>query len=227
VIDLAEFTRRFQHLRDQGFVPTRRAEPTGVGKTLEDLLGLQENNIALPDLGTVELKAHRNTSTSLITLFSFNRKVWQMPPLEAVKRYGVADTSGRLGLYYTLSTKPNSAGLLLTFTPEAIQVQHQDGTLVAAWPLATIAQQFVRKIPMLILVSAQSEIRGTQEYFHYQRARLLRDTEPTILLTQFQAGVVLLDLRLHDAHTRARNHGTAFRIAEVNLPTLFREVIEL
>jgi hypothetical protein len=227
VIDVAEFMRRFKHLRDQGFILTKRKGPTGVGKTLEEALGLSENNIAAPDLGEIELKAHRLTSNSLITLFTFNRKVWLMPPLEAIKRYGVTDANGRLGLYYTLSTKPNSAGLLLGFTDDALRVQHHDGTVIAQWPFAAITEQFMRKLPALILVSATAEMRGNDEYFHYQRARLLQGTSSKVLLDQCQIGTILLDLRLHDANGYARNHGTAFRVSERNLPNLFQKVFEL
>lgn len=40
-----------------GFVKTHRAHDTGIGKTLEDILGIKENNLRLPDVGDVELKA--------------------------------------------------------------------------------------------------------------------------------------------------------------------------
>lgn len=35
-------------LRDSGFVKTHRRGNTGVGKTLEDLSGMEENNISGP-----------------------------------------------------------------------------------------------------------------------------------------------------------------------------------
>lgn len=50
-----------------------RSGPTGVGKTLETYLGIQENNLYLPDLGQIELKGHRDDATNLITLFTSNR----------------------------------------------------------------------------------------------------------------------------------------------------------
>jgi len=53
------------------------------------LLGIAENNDAHPDIEGAELKAHRTNVNSLITLFTFNNKVWKMPPLEAVKNMAV------------------------------------------------------------------------------------------------------------------------------------------
>ena len=42
-----------------GFVKTMRRGPTGVGYTLEALLGIGENNISSPDIEDIEVKAHR------------------------------------------------------------------------------------------------------------------------------------------------------------------------
>ncbi|GHT16611.1 hypothetical protein AGMMS49573_06780 [Endomicrobiia bacterium] len=49
-------------------------------------MGILENNNAKPDIEGAELKAHRTKEKSLITLFTFNNKVWEMPPLEAIKK---------------------------------------------------------------------------------------------------------------------------------------------
>lgn len=206
---------------------SKRKGPTGVGYTLETLLNLSENNIALSDLSEAELTAHRMGSSSMITLFTFNRKAWKMNPLEAIRRYGTPDENGRLGMYFTMSPTPNSAGLFLHFIEGAVQVRHISGALVAEWKTDEVAKQFERKIPRMILVSAFSEIRGNVEWFHYVRARLLSGTSASILEQQIKEGNVLIDLRLHDATTRARNHGTGFRTKEDKLPLLFKEVREL
>lgn len=47
----------------------RRGNQGGVGNTLEDLLGIQENNLPLPNAAEWELKAQRLNSNSLTTLF--------------------------------------------------------------------------------------------------------------------------------------------------------------
>lgn len=59
-MNLMEFRREFGRVKKLGWVVSQRRGPTGVGHTLERLVGLEENNLALPDLGSVELKAHRS-----------------------------------------------------------------------------------------------------------------------------------------------------------------------
>lgn len=224
---LAEFKKNFAQIKNEGWIPTQRRGPTGIGHTLEQQLGLKENNIAFPDLGTVEIKAHRIGSSSLITLFTFNRKVWKMSPLEAIRKYGTPDVDGRLGLYFTMSRTPNSSDLFLYVEDESISVRHVSGAILAEWQLTTLAERFMQKLPRLILVSAFSEMRGEIEWFRYERARLLTGTSAEIIRSQILEGNILVDLRLHDKRTSARNHGTGFRAHEDKLPALFRTVKDL
>jgi len=67
---LKEFRKAFARIKQAGYVRSTRSGPTGVGHTFETLLGLEENNIAPPDLGEVEIKARRVNSTSLVTLLT-------------------------------------------------------------------------------------------------------------------------------------------------------------
>jgi len=223
----ADFSEKFRRIREMGYVPSLRNGPTGIGFTLETLLGIDENNDALPDIEGAELKAHRANSANLITLFTFNNKAWKMPPLEAVKKFGSLDRDGRQGLYYTMSLKPNSAGLFLLIEKDKISVRHISGTIVVEWPLEALANRFIQKIPSLIFVTAFTELRDDKEYFHFQRAQLMKDTTPELLRNQFESENILVDLRLHDKGTMARNHGTGFRAYEDKLPQLFRMVLDL
>lgn len=227
MITIKQFQERFNQIKNQGWIQSVRRGPTGIGQTLEQLLGLTENNIALPDLHEVELKAHRIGSTSMITLFTFNRKAWKMKPLEAIRKYGTPDINGRMGLYFTMSPTPNSTGLFLFNEEHSISVRHISGELIAEWQLDALAEQFYKKMPGLVLVSAFSELRGDVEWFLFSRAQLLTDTSPEIIREQILAGNVLVDLRLHDKGTSARNHGTGFRAKENKLSLLFRDIREL
>lgn len=224
---ITQFKKAFSKLKKKGWVESRRRGPTGVGHTLEQMVGLKENNIALPDLGKVDLKGHRANSSSMITLFTFNRKAWKMKPLDAVRKYGTPDKNGRLGLYFTMSRTPNSSGLFLHIDDECISVRHISGELIAEWRLDQLAERFKKKMPGLLLVTALSEERAGKEWFKYTRAQIMTGTTPDIIKEQIEVGNILVDLRLHDKGTRARNHGTGFRAYESKLPSLFKTIKEI
>ena len=150
-----------------------------------------------------------------------------MPPLDAVKRYGSQDKNGRIGLYYTMTLKPNSVGLFLDVNQKEITIKHTSGNVIASWKLNELAERFKQKIPALIYVSAFTEERDNREYFNFHRAQLMRGTSPELLVNQFKDESILVDLRLHDKGTMARNHGTGFRVYEDKLPLLFESIQDI
>lgn len=65
-----ELIEKLTEIRDLGWIKNRRPNNAGgVGNTLEDLLGIPENNLAIANSGEWELKCHRRRSGSLTTLF--------------------------------------------------------------------------------------------------------------------------------------------------------------
>ena len=70
---LPELIERLKELHEIGWIQTRKQFNDGlVGNTLEDFLGIKENNITLPDAGRYELKAQRLGTGSLTTLLHFD-----------------------------------------------------------------------------------------------------------------------------------------------------------
>lgn len=225
---LEEVRTRLSAIKKMGYVRALRKGPTGVGYTLETLLEIQENNISTPDLGAIELKAQREHHTGMTTLFTFNKNAWKMRPLDAIRRYGSSDKKGRLGLYYTMDLTPNSAGLFLSVDESSVAVRCTDGSLIAEWQLEAITNRFNAKVNSILLVKARVEERKGEEYFFFFRARLLSGgATESILKNQFESGQLLLDLRLHDKGTMARNHGTGFRVYARDLENFYHTVQEV
>ena len=65
-----EFVERFLEVKDLGWVSSHRSNNTGIGKTLEDLLMIDENNLDEADIGDVEIKSQRALTSSKVTLFT-------------------------------------------------------------------------------------------------------------------------------------------------------------
>lgn len=228
-----EIKEKLKEIKRLNFIKSHRNGPTGIGKTLEDLLGITENNIKAPDFGEIELKAQRHGDNSMMTLFTFNHKAWVMNQLEAIEKYGSYDSEGRKGMYYTLQGRPNSAGLFTYTDEETVQVRHIDGTIVVKWDLDKLAEQFENKVKNVLLVMAKTELRDGIEYFYYDRARLLNGgTDKTILKSQFESGDILIDLRLHKKEVEgrnpvSRNHGTGFRVKRNKLELVYEKIEEV
>ena len=215
-MDIAELKDKLSEINQMGYVVSLRRGNTGIGFTLETLLGLEENNLKTPDFGDVELKSQRNGVNNRVTMFTFNRGVWKIKPREVIERYGYIDTKNRPSLYCTANSKPNNQGLFVNVEQEKVQLYHVDGTLVAEWSAERLIDRFKSKMPALVLVNADTRINSERkEEFWYKEAYLLTDPNADNLLDLIKKDIIIVDVRMHLRPGRVvRNHGTGFRIDE-------------
>jgi len=62
--------KKLKEISKMGWIPNaRKGNHGGIGNTLEDLLGIKENNLPIPNAAEWELKTQRLDSSSLTTLF--------------------------------------------------------------------------------------------------------------------------------------------------------------
>lgn len=228
-MNLQQFKSKLKKISSKGFIPSKRKGNTGVGYTLETLLGLKENNVRLPDLGRIELKSKRRHATSFVTMFTFNRGVWKLPQSSIIKRYGYRDKTRRKALKCTVTVRTNPQGLRLTTTKQALQLRDRNGKIIASWNADALMEYFAQKLPSLILVIANTRrAKNGREQFHYTKAYLLRNPSKQGLLKLIKQGHVVVDLRMHlKSNGQVRNRGTAFRVAEDNLLQCFTKRINL
>ncbi len=86
-----ELIRKLLEIRDMGWIPNARpGNQGGVGNTLEDLLGIEENNLPLPNASEWELKAQRANQSSLTTLFHMepSPRALKFVPAILLPKYG-------------------------------------------------------------------------------------------------------------------------------------------
>jgi len=68
--NVGELIEKFLRIKALGFVPSRRSHNTGIGKTFEDLLEKEEDNLSEADFDGVEVKSQREAASLYITLFT-------------------------------------------------------------------------------------------------------------------------------------------------------------
>lgn len=214
-------TENLREIKSRGYIPSQRRGGTGVGHTLEQLLGLNENNFTVPDLGEVELKATRENANSLITLFTLDRNVWKTQQQDIILKHGLVEQERR-NLYVTFSGFNSIRGLRTSISEDALLLTNTSNELLAQWKFESILAQFHKKVRHLILVNVKSRKEQNQEYFHYHQATfysgwLLRWHIPKL----FRNGTIVLDLRMHLKANTVRNHGSAFRIHESHLTQIY------
>jgi hypothetical protein len=240
------FLGKMKNIKKKGYVFTHRVGDTGVGKTLEDLLGIKENNIAGPDFATYELKTARKGSTSMLTLFSkapqpkganknLREKFGYIRQIKKSKR-GKSKPK-RTGVRRTMAlakgkelqvsvdaVKSNSVGLKLKVKENQILIINKK-SIQAYWNKDTLRQSFEKKYDKLIYVLAKSRMAEQKEQFWYNEVYLLTGFSFARFSRLVKEGKLKADLRLgHYSDGRPHDHGTAFRILPKHLPRCFSKI---
>ncbi len=233
---LEEFITEFEKVKAMGWIKTHRSGPTGIGKTLEDLLGIPENNLDEPDFGEYELKSCRINSNSMLTMFT------RAPEPRR------ANTFLRLKYGYSSDTYDNEEKVLHAtlsadrFTPIAdtghklkigcahfgIYIESEDGAEEVMWPRELLRASFEKKYKnKFIYAKALSRGEGEFEEFKFEEAYEVAGFDYEAFIKLLEAGKIYVDLRIGQYH-RGRNqgkthdHGTGFRIKESDQPLLFK-----
>ena len=140
-------TARLKSIAAMGWIPNgRHGNVGGIGNTLEDILGLKENNLPIPNAAEWELKTQRIHSSSLTTLFHMEpspRAIGFVPKVfllkygwthqEAGKKYSKKEMSFRQTIH---GKSPSDRGfkvvidrkerkVLISFNAKSVEFRHK------------------------------------------------------------------------------------------------------
>ncbi len=123
-----ELIEKFKEIHAKGWILNKRGRNDGaVGNTLEDLLGIPENNLPIPNAAEWELKAQRSTTSSLLTMFHMepSPRAMKVVPDILLLKYGWP--SAEAGLKYPEDEKSFRGTLnAQNFTDRGFKVQVND-----------------------------------------------------------------------------------------------------
>jgi len=248
-LSLDQFTIKMNAIKENGYVDSHRHHDTGIGKTLEDLLGITENNISGPDFSTYELKSARKGSVSMLTLFTKapsprgannrlleafgyrQRKSSAKHKQMILNGSGVDDSIIPLDdkeLHVTVdSIKPNSVGLVLTITDDKMIIDNDKG-VEAYYDKTTLKETFENKYHNLVYVLADRRRERGREQFWFNEVYLLENFGFDNFTNLVEEGLLKIDIRIgHYSDGRIHDHGTGFRILPKYLPKCFETIKRL
>jgi len=242
-MEYQEFLLKLQQIQKMGWVKSHREGDTGIGKTLEDLLGISENNISGPDFSNYELKSGRKNSPSMLTLFTKtpqpygaigellknfgypNRKTKNITQMRFLLLDKSEISPHEKELHVTVdSLAPNTVGLKLKVKNNRLYIDNVKG-IEAYYDQDTLRQCFEQKYDKLIYVLADSKGTRDNELFFFNEAYLLESFNFENFSRLIQAGKLKVDLRVgHYPDGRLHDHGTGFRILPKDLPESFERI---
>ncbi len=195
------------------------------GAVLEHLLGIDTNNVDMPDLQRWEVKFHGGTAP--ITLFHKEGE-----PAGAVgnmvKQFGWQDAKDRLSFRHTIWGETNR-GFKVADIDNRIHVMH-DQTSQVSWSHDTLVVTASSKLRNTVLVAGRVSRRQGKRFVNFRDALLLADFLPSAFISGLSEGWVAIDFDAREQSPGSdgfRNHGTKFRVKHQDMRRLFERVEEL
>lgn len=250
--------KNFIEIERRGWIKnTRKGNKGSVGNTLEDLLGIEENNLPIPNAAEWELKAQRKNTSSLTTLFHCEpspRAVKFVPQIlllnygwkhkEAGTKYPETEMSFRQTISgklrsdrgFCVKINRNEKKVLISFDAESVTNEHND------W-----LHGVKRKVGLNELFP--QPYWGFDDLEHKAGTKLLNcfyvqadvkkengdeffHFNKVIMLQTFSFDKFLYELEigniLVDFDARTgHNHGTKFRLRQNCLPKLYKKTTDI
>jgi hypothetical protein len=230
---LEDLIKQLNLIKNRGYIKTHRPHDTGIGKTLEDLLNIQENNFRLPDVGDLELKAKRLDSDSMLTLAT------KSPLPRGVNKilfnnYKYVDEFGEYNLHSTIyGSKPNSIGFRILCQPDKI-ILANPLNIEVYWPISIFDDVLKAKSNKILLVFANTkgERKTATEEFHFVEAYLLSGLNKNKFVNAIVNDRLKVDIRIGVFRSgkfkgRYHDHGTGLRMIKKDFLSLFDNYAQL
>lgn len=200
--------------RMTSWMPAEILADTGIGRTVESVLGIDMNPSKNPDYKGIELKSHRESSKVRNTLFTQAPK-WEISRLKSgkaiVDEYGyIPNGYDHKSLHVTLSAnKPNQQGLGLMMQPqlglleadEFSQSISEDGSFrkikdVAAWQLMSLHERLLTKHHETFWIDAETKKDGGKEFFRVSEILHTKNPIPAQFDILLDQGLITVDFLL-------------------------------
>lgn len=244
--NLEKIIEDFNRIKSLGYVKSSRPnnKDGGIGNTYEDLVGIKENNICLPDYLGFEVKSKREFNSSYVSLFSKSLTSPKGANSLLRERYGeIRDLNfNRKKLYasvfghrFSLIYNKYKMKLKVDYKEEKIflNIFNLKSKLIDSvnWSFNDLKKSS-EKIKSLILITAsEKEIDGIT-YYHYNNAEIFSKFNFDNFLRNVEKGGIMFDLRIGVYNSgksigKTHDHGSGFRIKSDNFKNIYDQYLKL
>lgn len=224
-----EFRELFETIKNKGFIRTNRKGPTGIGKTFEDLLQKEEDNLPLPDFKDIEVKTKRTASNSMVTLFTKSPTGPRGANGLLKNKYGYKENPEDLfnKLHTTLSATKFTTNKKSGFDFK-IGINEDEGYIYVIvrdsktneivdtstrWTFQVLNKTLDKKLKYLCIVDADEREQDGFTEFKYTKLNFIYDLSGKQMLQALKDGKLFVDLRIGTySNGKTHDHGTGFRM---------------
>lgn len=195
-----ELLNKLKIISKKGFVKSKVNSDTGIGRTIESLLGIKMNSSKAPDYKGIELKSFRDARNNRKGLFGKTPN-WNLSKfksrVEILDSFGYWE-EGIFRLYNTMrGTGRNAQGLILRIEDKKDWlVENSDRPEIGdflVWELEILRKALLKKHKETFWIKAESKIENNNEYFHFKEVEHTKNPMVDKFEILIETGAITMD----------------------------------
>lgn len=238
---IKELKGLFFEIKNKGWIESDTNNLGSIGHTFEKLLGIQTNELEIPDFEGIEIKTKNKYSSSYTTLFCCTptgphfHEVERLKDLygypdSKLKEHNVLNTSiyskykNRVGMKYYFELKVDKEKqkiFLLIFNSKKELIED-----IVYWDFNILQEKLYRKLKYLAFIKADKLSTKNKKYFKYYMMKIYKLKNFETFINLIENGTIRISLKIGVFRTgkkigQIHDHGTSFCIEENNLEKLY------
>lgn len=195
-----ELLNKLKIISKRGFVKSEVNSDTGIGRTIESLLGIKMNSSKAPDYKGIELKSFRDKKNNRKGLFGKTPN-WNLSKfksrVEILDAFGYWE-DGIFRLYNTMrGTGRNAQGLILRIEDKKDWlVENSNRPEIGdflVWELEILRKALLKKHKETFWIKAESKIEDNNEYFHFKEVKHTKNPMVDKFEILIETGAITMD----------------------------------
>lgn len=235
--------KKLKLIESYGWIKGMNKGKGSAGLTLENLLGISQNEFPIPDFMNIELKTKKNNCVRPITLFS---AVPDGPGFHEVERlrcefgyphlsfdkYKVLGcniccnrtTKIKSGFYLKLYVNREFKKILIIIYDKNMNLVEQK----TYWDFDTLEKKINQKLKYMAFISYISKKENDRIYFKYIRSEFLELRDFETFIDLIESGRISLNIKIGiytdiKRFGKTYDHGSGFVISKYNLNKLYKK----
>ena len=224
-----ELLNKLKIISKKGFVKSKVNSDTGIGRTIESLLGIKMNSSKAPDYKGIELKSFRDARNNRKGLFGKTPN-WNLSKfksrVEILDSFGYWE-EGIFRLYNTMrGTGRNAQGLILRIEDKKDWlVENSDRPEIGdflVWELEILRKALLKKHKETFWIKAESKIENNNEYFHFKEVEHTKNPMVDKFEILIETGAITMDYPIKRMpNGKVEDKGCNFKLKANCLDLLF------
>ena len=242
--EMDELKKKFYEIKNKEWIESAREDFGGIGITFEKLLGIESNELEIPDFGEIEIKTKTCGSNSQTTLFNCVPTGPHYHEVERLKElYGYPDSILKSSNVLNVELKCNKMVKIKTNFYFMIKINYESKKIYlfiynknkslieksVYWDFDILEEKLYRKLKYLAIVMAKKKLINGKKYFKYYKMEVLRLKSFETFIKLIENGDVNISFKIGVFRTgkkagKIHDHGTSFVIGEYNIHKLYERI---